>query len=212
MKNRTNTEKAKVQKAQNTHDTQRAQNTQYQKADVILSSLQNLRANQKIQKASNYILPEELEQLINYPKIDWSGKLIDKYDHLFKPVPIIAKTSETYPLLIKAIETLEHLLAPAQPQQIIEILGKLWRHCLTKNRSEDEIILLIKDFIADLSCYPEDLIEQACNEYRRDGKNIFFPTIGMLLSLIDVHFHQRISKLTKLKKILEVSQNYQSNK
>jgi hypothetical protein len=120
-------------------------------------------------------------------------------------VPVISKDSILYSQLIEAIEMIEGLLIPADDTKIIPLLAKLRLHFNLSHLSDNEIIVLMDDYLEDLSIYPFDLIEQACLEYRRDKNSLFFPKVGQLLGLIKGKWYARKYKLQKLKKLLEVS-------
>jgi hypothetical protein len=121
------------------------------------------------------------------------------------PIPMIKKDSKIYPLLFVGIRQLEIALEPASPREILALLAKLRLHFASSVMSEEEVALLLEDYLTDLAPYPSDLIEQACIEYRKDEKNLFFPKISQLLSLMNKHWYPRKFKLKKLKKLLELS-------
>lgn len=99
-------------------------------------------------------------------------------------MPIIPQNSLLYSQLIEAIQTLETLLIPANDLQIAPHLAMLRLHFPIADLSEEAICKLMKDYLADLSGYPADIIELACVEYRRNGQNLYFPKVGQLLELI----------------------------
>ncbi len=153
----------------------------------------------------NDSLPEDLERLVHLSQIDWSGKLAGKTELSFKPIPAIDKDSSVYAKIADWIEILEQSLIPADRKQILAVLARLRLHCPTATMSAYESELLIKDYIADLIDFPLDIIIQACNEYRYDSDNKFFPSIAKLLELIKPHIYYRKLKLNRLKKLKEAS-------
>ena len=72
------------------------------------------------------------------------------------------------------------------------------------NAGENE--LLIRDYLADLSVFPMDLIELVCREYRLDN-NQYFPKLGVLRSMLITHFTIRISKSNRLLALIEAAEN-----
>ncbi len=153
----------------------------------------------------NDSLPEELERLVNFSQVDWTGNLIGRTELAFRSIPVVENNSAVYAKITEWIDIFEKSLNSAEPQQILTALARLRLHCPTVTMSEYESELLIKDYIADLSNFPLDLIIQACNEYRYGCENKFFPSIAMLLELIRPHIYFRQLKLTRLKKLKEVS-------
>jgi hypothetical protein len=162
--------------------------------------------------ALNDSLPEDLERLVSLSQVDWTGKLIGRTEMAFWPVPVVENNSAVYAKITEWINILEKSLIAAEPQQILIALARLRLHCPTVTMSEYESELLIKDYIADLSEFPLDLIIQACNEYRYGCDNKFFPSIAKLLDLIKRHIYFRRLKLTKLKKLKEASDTQEKNK
>jgi hypothetical protein len=77
--------------------------------------------------------------------------------------------------------------------------------------SESENEILIHDYLDDLHGFPFDLIQQVCNEYRYEGGNENFPKAGLLRQSINIHFYKRLSKLNKLRALIEVSERDANN-
>lgn len=153
----------------------------------------------------NDSLPEELEQLVNLNQVDWSGKLIGRTELEFRPVPAVDRNSNLYAKISQWIDILENFLKPADSRKILLELARLRLHFPTATMSDYESELLIKDYIADLSIFPLDIIIRACNEYRYSCESKFFPSIAKLLELIRLHIYSRQLKLSRLKKIKETS-------
>ena len=131
--------------------------------------------------------------------------MIGMNQYLCHSIPIITKDSALYDQLIEAVNIIESLLIPARISQILPILVKLRIHFPITILSGDEISILMRDYLTNLSSYPLDIIEQTGDEYISDGKNNHFPKIGQLLEVIKVKWCLRKYKLKKLKKLLEVS-------
>ncbi len=160
----------------------------------------------------NDSLPEDLERLVSLSQVDWTGKLIGRTEFAFRSIPVIESNSDEYIKIIEWIDILEKSLIAAEPQQILAVLARLRLHFPTITMNVYEIELLIKDYIADLIDFPLDLIIQACNEYLYGCDNKFFPSIAKLLDLIRPHIYSRRHKLTKLKKLKEVSDAQNASK
>jgi hypothetical protein len=160
----------------------------------------------------NDSLPEDLERLVSLGQVDWTGKLIGRTEFAFQPIPVVESNSAEYTKIVEWIDILEKSLIAAEPQQIFMELARLRLHCPTATMSEYESELLIKDYIADLSIFPLDLIIQACNEYRYDCDNKFFPSVAKLLDLIRPRIYYRRHKLSKLKKLKEISDAQNASK
>jgi len=97
------------------------------------------------------------------------------------------------------------MLIPADSEEILGLLARLRIHFPTHRMRENELEVLISDYLADMSSYPPDIIEKACAEYRRDSENMFFPKLGQLLKLMDKHWYKRLSQLKKLRILLKKS-------
>lgn len=120
--------------------------------------------------------------------------------------------SAIYSQLIEAIKLIELNLASATPSQIFPILAMLRIHFPIKDISDEAINILMKDYMNELSLYPIDIIQYAYLEYCRNESSIYFPKIGQLLGLIKKRWYQRKYKLQKLRRLLEVSHQYQHKK
>jgi hypothetical protein len=140
--------------------------------------------------------------------VDWTGKSLGRSEHYSRGIPVIKKDSEFYKNILKSIKTVEALLLPANPRQILTSLAKLRLHYATAQMTEAENRLMIHDYINDLSTYPIDIIEQSCVDYRRDAQNQFYPKIGQLIKIANQYFCMRKWKIQKLKALIEVSNNY----
>lgn len=150
-------------------------------------------------------LPQELERLVKLDQVDWSGKLIGRTEFEFRPVPAVDTKSNLYAQIVEWIDILENFLKPADPRKILQELARLRLHFPTATMSTYEAELLIKDYLADLSEFPLDVIIKACNDYRYSCESKFFPSIARLLESIRLHIYSRQLKLNKLKKIKEAS-------
>ena len=150
-------------------------------------------------------LQPELESLLSTKGIDWTGMMLGMSTDVSMPVPLITRKSRMYGLILIAIRDLEMSLRPARPREIIELLGQLRLHYAIASMREEELAVLLKDYVKDLAPYPKDILEQACIEYRKKGANIFFPKIGLLIDYMDLYWYPRKGKLRRLKKLLEVS-------
>ena len=143
--------------------------------------------------------------MTNLEGIDWTGTLLGRSDRITSAVPVISRKSGTYGNLLIDIRKLEIALKPAKEEEIMTQLARLRLHFSAGYVTTEEFKYLLKDYIADLAQYPKDLIETACNEYRRNTENQFFPKIGQLIKLIQDPWFKRKGKLIRLKKLLEVS-------
>lgn len=144
--------------------------------------------------------------MLSSQSIDWTGHLLGASTLVSKPLPVIAKNSKDYFLLITAANQLKRALKPATPKEILYALTKLRLHYATNVMSEHETAILLEDYLNDLSPYPRDILEQACIDYRKGGKHLFFPKIGQLISLMSKYWNLRQLKFQRITKLLEVSQ------
>lgn len=72
-------------------------------------------------------------------------------------------------------------IAPATPEQIIAELVMLDVIYPFPTLSVEERSLRYRIFCEDLAPFPIERIRKACEDYRRDSHNKFFPTPGQLL-------------------------------
>lgn len=144
--------------------------------------------------------------MLSLRNVDWSETLIDRCEYAFQPIPVIAQNSPIYQTLLLWIDILEKSLIPAEPKYIITVLSLLRLHFPTESMSEKLSEILIKEYVFDLEEFPLDLIIFACNEYRYDCNSKFFPSIAKLLAIIKPHIYKRKLKLSRLKKLKEVSE------
>ena len=84
------------------------------------------------------------------------------------------------------------------------MLSKLQLHFPNPLISQQQMMLILQDYLVDLAEYPTDIIEQAILDYRR-GDNLYFPKVGQLLKIAEKYLFQRQTKLKRLRKIQEVS-------
>ena len=138
--------------------------------------------------------------------VDWSGKLLGQHPFIGSAVPIIKRKSREYALLIIAIREFEIALKPVNPKIIVRILAQLRLHYAHSELSEEALMVLLDDYVQDLNQYPADLIEQACIDYRKSpDESRFFPVSGQLIKYIEPLWWRRKNILSKLKKLLEVT-------
>jgi len=76
-----------------------------------------------------------------------------------------------------------------QPENLPEVevaaaLSRLALHYWRPDFSPSQVKLLLQDFLHDLEHYSPRDIEYACESYRRDPANKFFPTPGALLGIL----------------------------
>ena len=100
---------------------------------------------------------------------------------------------------------MKELLKPAKSKEIMSSLSRLNLHFPITYLEDDEVDVLMNDFLSDMSEYPIDIIEKACADYRKDPNNLYFPKIGRLLGIIKKYWYMRKWKLERLEKLLSVS-------
>lgn len=152
-------------------------------------------------------LPEELERLLNCHTIDWTGRLLGASTLVTRAVPVIAKDSEEYFLIVNLAKQLEEALEPATKEEIFFILAKFRLHYPNRKVSEAEYELLLTDYLKVLAPYPFDILEQAQLDYYACYDNSYFPRIGQLVALMNKRWNLRRLKFQRITKLLEVSQS-----
>ena len=162
--------------------------------------------NQTDRLALKDFLQPELKSLLDMKGVDWTGRLLGQHPFIGSSVPIIKRKTREYALLIIAIHDFESALRPTHPKTIVKILAQLRLHYAHSELGEDALMVLLDDYVQDLKLYPADLIEQACIDYRKSPDDSrFFPVSGQLIKYIEPQWFARKTKLMKLKKLLEVS-------
>lgn len=105
------------------------------------------------------------------------------------------------------IEVREHYLSLLQPSEATYILGKIeilesrYYQRDTNPTVQDEID---KEWIEDLSEYPSDLIELACNNWRRSNNNYAPRSAGVLMESVKSEYVRRLVMYRKAKTVLEI--------
>ena len=106
------------------------------------------------------------------------------------------------------IEVREHYLSLLQPSEATYILGKIeilesrYYQRDTNPTVQDEID---KEWIDDLSEYPADLIELACNNWRRSNNNYAPRSAGVLMESVKSEYVRRVVMYRKAKTVLEIT-------
>tara|TARA_Y100000385_G_C13057222_1_gene622613 strand:- start:1061 stop:1459 length:399 start_codon:yes stop_codon:yes gene_type:complete len=105
------------------------------------------------------------------------------------------------------IEVREHYLSLLQPSEATYILGKIeilesrYYQRDTNPTVQDEID---KEWIEDLAEYPADLIELACNNWRRSNNNYAPRSAGVLMESVKSEYVRRVVMYRKAKTVLEI--------
>lgn len=106
------------------------------------------------------------------------------------------------------IDVREHYLSLLQPSEAtyiltkIEILESRYYQRDTNPTVQDEID---KEWIEDLSEYPSDLIELACNNWRRSNNNYAPRSAGVLMESVKSEYVRRLVMYRKAKTVLEIT-------
>ena len=118
---------------------------------------------------------------------------------------MIEKNGQICKQLVDAIAHLESILAQASLGEIGQELARLRLHFPMTGLSEEQVGILMADYLEDMAVYPIDIIKKACASYRRKNDSQFFPKIAQLLKLMNEDWYERKYKLKKLKTLLEKS-------
>ena len=96
------------------------------------------------------------------------------------------------------------LLQPSEPTYIlgkIEILESRYYQRDTNPTVQDEID---KEWIEDLMEYPSDLIELACNNWRKSNNNYAPRSAGVLMDSVKQEYVRRVVMYRKAVSVLEI--------
>lgn len=105
------------------------------------------------------------------------------------------------------IQVREHYLSLLQPSEPTYILGKIeilesrYYQRDTNPTVQDEID---KEWIEDLSEYPADLIELACNNWRKSNNNYAPRSAGVLMESVKQEYVRRVVMYRKAVSVLEI--------
>lgn len=92
------------------------------------------------------------------------------------------------------------MLSPAEPMEIMGLLTKLRLNKPFEKLAEEELSVLLEDYLEDLGEFPADLIAEACRQYRRSNHpdHKFFPRVCQLREITVALFCERKAVLRKL--------------
>lgn len=83
-------------------------------------------------------------------------------------------------------------------------LGKLLLHCPHRNLSQHEAKLLYADYIDELRKYPADVVHSVCKAYRMKPDNQFFPSLSVLVELMNIAVAPVVQRIRTIEKILSL--------
>lgn len=95
-------------------------------------------------------------------------------------------------------------LSPATEPEIMADLGKLLLHCPHRNLSQHEAKLLYADYIDELRKYPADVVHSVCKSYRMKPDNQFFPSLSVLVELMNIAVVPVVQRIRTIEKILSL--------
>ncbi len=151
--------------------------------------------------------------LLNSINIDWEGNCIFENGKVtgfknnsltnsynLKPIPQSEKAINDAK---EAMLILEAAMRPATQNEIAICIKRLSLHCGMQAKAPEDVKYMFLDYCNDLKQFPANLIENACEEYRKlpEG-NKFMPSSGQLISLINGRFKKMQFMKTRINKIL----------
>lgn len=114
----------------------------------------------------------------------------------------VERLRHTRPALEAELQRLTALLKPSTARDIQVCLGKLVLHCPTQNMGPEQQTMLFRDYINDLSRFPAHIVALACEDYRLNPANRFFPSAAKLIELADIHRRPLHSKHRAIERLL----------
>lgn len=153
--------------------------------------------------------------LLNDRYIDWdencifeNGKVVGFHrqtttnSYTLRPIP---KSEKALNDAKTALLILEGAMQRASSDQIAIIIKRLSLHCGMQAKAPGDVKYMFLDYCNDLKEYPAQLIETACEEYRKlpEG-NSFMPSSGQLISLMNSKFKKMQFIKRRINKILGV--------
>lgn len=106
----------------------------------------------------------------------------------------------------EAMLILESALRPATKEQIAVCIKRLSLHCGMQAKAPEDVKYLFLDYCNDLKQYPAQLIESACEKYRKlpEG-NSYMPSSGQLIALMQDKHTKMLFMKSRINKILGIT-------
>ena len=98
---------------------------------------------------------------------------------------------------------IEPFTRPCEPERLGVALKRLSLHYAIPQMTETERDSFWADYRADIGHIPGDLIEDACEQWRRDPARKFFPRPCELLEMVEATYKRRLDKHANLTEWLE---------
>lgn len=96
------------------------------------------------------------------------------------------------------------MLQPSEPTYILGKIEILESRYFEKETDQTVQTQLDREWIEDLSEYPPDLIELACNNWRRSSKNYAPRSAGVLMESVKQEYVRRVVTYRKAVSVLEI--------
>ena len=106
--------------------------------------------------------------------------------------------------IIQVREFYLSLLQPSEPTYILGKIEILESRYFEKETDQTVQTQLDREWIEDLSEYPPDLIELACNNWRRSSKNYAPRSAGVLMESVKQEYVRRVVTYRKAVSVLEI--------
>lgn len=148
--------------------------------------------------------------MISNKNIDWEGNCIfengkvigfkrdsAKNNYHMLPVPCDTRTLHDAK---EASLLLDATMQPMGKMPFAMMIKRLNLHCGKQIKTPEEVELMMIDYYNDLKSYPAQLLEFACQDYRKlpEGNN-FMPSSGQLISLMA----EKMAKLNFMRKRID---------
>lgn len=157
--------------------------------------------NQQQMTIGQPVLCSSFLKMLNDKNIDWNGNcefkdgkvvgfLKDDFrnNYQMRPIPRGLKASND---ALEAQKTLNGMMTPSTRDQVSIALKKLSIHCGKQNKTPQEINSMLADYYNDIGMYPIKLIEDACEQYRKQPENNnFMPNSGQLIAIMADKYHK----------------------
>lgn len=119
-------------------------------------------------------------------------------------LPPVAVSKAEADALDGAMAMVAETLIPARPDTVRALLSGLSMNVRLEEMSEKDWQHHLENYIADLSDIPEDLIAEACRQWRRKKK--FWPLISEFLPLVEPGLWCRRRMMKRLKTLKHVAE------
>jgi hypothetical protein len=114
------------------------------------------------------------------------------------PAVVPQHIADRLPAMLKLVDA---WLVPAPAKTIAAELAQLGLHFWQPDRPQGHYKLLARDYLADLSIFPGDIVTEGIARYRRNSE--WWPKISQLIAIMQPMLDQRLAQARRLRVLME---------